>query len=159
MPASNLNAAFQFSRQFGVPLDSSFVFSTTAARSGYLTDVATSGIAYSGMIVADLETNKVYVLNSSRIWKEVGSINDTFGASNSGMLFKTGDNTFTVGGLDSGSNIGITNASGLAGNPTISLNSSVTGLSNLTSTSGIFSNKLAVSGSLTLNGRDITTSI
>lgn len=159
MSASNLNAAFQFSRQFGVPLDSSFVFSTTAARSNYLTDVTTSGIAYSGMIVADLETNKVYVLNSSRTWKEVGSINDTFGASNSGMLFKTGDNTFTVGGLDSGSNIVINNASGLTANPSISLSSSVTGLTNLTSTSGIFSNKLAVSGSLTLNGRDITTSL
>lgn len=150
----------QFIRNFPVPLDRDFVFATTAARHSYLTDYATSGVAYTGMIVADLQTNKVYVLNSSMAWQEVGiTVNETFGASNSGMLFKTGDNTFTVGGLNSGSNIGITNASGLAGNPTISLNSSVTGLNNLTSISGIFSNKLAVTGSLTLNGRDITTSI
>jgi formylglycine-generating enzyme required for sulfatase activity len=165
MPASNLNAAFQFSRQFGVPLDKDLVFATTNARNSYLTDAGTSGIAYTGMVVADLQTNKVYLLNSSRAWQEVGiSVNETFGASNSGMLFKTGDNTFAVRGLDSGSNITITNPSGLAANPSIALSSSVTGLTSLdattvTFTSGTVSSKLAVSGSLTLNGRDITTSI
>jgi formylglycine-generating enzyme required for sulfatase activity len=165
MPASNLNAAFQFSRQFGVPLDKDLVFATTNARNSYLTDAGTSGIAYTGMIVADLQTNKVYVLDSSRAWKEVGiTVNETFGASNSGMLFKTGDNTFAVRGLSSGNNIDITNPSGLAGNPSIALSSSVTGLTSLgattvTFTSGTVSSKLAVSGSLTLNGRDITTSI
>ena len=150
----------QFTRLFPVPLDPSLVFSTSLARSGYLTSPATSGVAYGGMIVSDLETNKVYVLGTGMVWQEVGiTVNETFGAATSGMLFKTGNNTFSVGGLSSGNNIVITNPSGIAGNPTISLNSSVTGLTNLTSISGIFSNKLAVSGSLTLNGRDITTNI
>lgn len=163
--ATLTNLSNQFARQFPVPIDRDFVFTTTSARNNYLTDASTSGIAYTGMIVADLQTNKVYLLNSSRAWQEVGiTVNETFGASNSGMLFKTGDNTFAVRGLSSGNNIEITNPSGLAGNPSIALSSSVTGLTSLgatsvTFTSGTVSSKLAVSGSLTLNGRDITTSI
>ena len=163
--ATLTNLSNQFARQFPVPIDRDFVFATTTARNNYLSDASTSGIAYTGMIVADLQTNKVYLLNSSRAWQEVGiSVNEVFGASNSGMLFKTGDNTFAVRGLSSGNNIEITNPSGLAGNPSIALSSSVTGLTSLgattvTFTSGTVSSKLAVSGSLTLNGRDITTSI
>jgi hypothetical protein len=163
--ATLTNLSNQFARAFPVPIDRDFVFTTTTARNNYLSDAGTSGIAYTGMIVADLETNKVYLLNSSRAWQEVGiSVNEVFGASNSGMLFKTGDNTFAVRGLSSGNNIEITNPSGLAANPSIALSSSVTGLISLsattvTFTSGTVSSKLAVSGSLTLNGRDITTSI
>jgi hypothetical protein len=150
MPASNVNAPFQFSRQFGVPLDSSFVFSTTAARSGYLTNSDTSGIAYTGMIVADLQTNKVYLLNSSRAWQEVGiSINETFGATNSGMLFKTGNNTFSVGGLSStNNNISITNPSGLGGNPTFGLNPSITGITSIT---GVNNFRIAASSGINID--------
>jgi hypothetical protein len=152
MSASNLNAAFQFSRQFGVPLDSSFVFSNTAARSDYLTNPNTSGIAYTGMIVADLQTNKVYILNSSRAWQEVGiTVNETFGASNSGILFKTGNNTFSVGGLSSGNNISITNPSGLAGNPTIGLSSSITGLNSI---SGVNEFRIGSNSGIVLDAGD-----
>ena len=160
----------QFIRQFGVPIDSTAVFPLSVGtyagftKEQYITNSATSGLAYSGMIIADLTVNKIYVLGASgnpatRGWIEVGAetVDDLF--STSGIMVKTGNNTFASRGLDSGSNIDITNASGLANNPIISLSTSVTGLSNLTSTSGVFSNKLAVSGSLTLNGRDITTSI
>jgi hypothetical protein len=153
----------QFIRNFPVPLDRDFVFATTAARTSYLTDSATSGIAYTGMIVADLQTNKVYVLNSSMAWQEVGvSVNETFGAANSGMLFKTGNNTFAVRGLSSGNNIVITNPSGLAGNPTIGLSSSITGLSSISgnnnfsivSYSGISIN--AGSGTVTVDDLTVT---
>jgi len=134
MPASPINLSAQFTRQFGVPIDRDFVFATTLARTGYLVDAATSGLAYTGMIVADLQTNKAYLLNSSRQWVEVGATaaNDLF--SGSGMLFRTGStqDTFKVGGLSSGNNIVITNPSGLsAGNPTIGLSSSLTGISSI----------------------------
>lgn len=136
MPASNLNAAFQFSRQFGVPLDKDFVFATTTARNNYLTDSATSGIAYTGMIVADLETNKAYLLNSSRQWVQVGeTIQEVFGTNSSGILIKTGTNSYRAGGLNAGSNINITNSSGISSNPTISLSGSLSNINSIT-TSG-----------------------
>ena len=151
MSASNLNAAFQFSRQFGVPLDKDFVFATTSDRDNYLID-SRSGIAYTGMIVADLQTNKVYILNSSRAWQEVGiTVNETFGASNSGILFKTGNNTFSVGGLSSGNNISITNPSGLAGNPTIGLSSSITGLNSI---SGVNEFRIGSNSGIVLDAGD-----
>jgi len=149
MPASNVSAFFKFDRQFGVPLDSSFVFQTTNARNNYLTDSATSGVAYTGMIVADLETNKVYMLNSSRAWQEVGiTVNETFGANNSGILFKTGNNTFNVGGLNSGANINITNPSGISANPTIALNS---GLSGISSISGVNNFRIAANSGIVID--------
>jgi formylglycine-generating enzyme required for sulfatase activity len=173
--ATRLGLSSQFIRNFPVPIDRDFVFPISYAgglltRDQYITDPRTSGLAYSGMIIADTTDNKVYFLGTSgnpatMAWREVGvSINEIFGAANSGMLFKTGDNTFAVRGLSSGNNIFITNPSGLAGNPTISLSTSVTGLNNLTSTnltmtSGVVTSRLAVSGLLTLNGRDITTDV
>lgn len=172
MPASNLNAPFQFSRQFGVPLDKDFVFQTSSARADYLTNPLTSGLAYIGMIVADVETNEVYVLDSSRQWKEVGvTVNETFGASSSGLLVKTGNNSFRVGGLDAGTNIGITNPSGLSSNPSINLSASLTGLNSIdviglngiSSSGGLvvrndatFYNNVNISGNLNLKGSQIT---
>lgn len=142
MPASNLNAAFQFSRQFGVPLDKDFVFQTSSARTNYLTNAATSGLAYVGMIVADAQTNEVYILDSNRNWKEVGvTVAETFGANNSGILIKSGVDSYRVGGLNSGSNINITNPSGLSANPTINLNTNLAGLASISV------NNLTVSGS------------
>ena len=161
MPFSVVPVGNQFARLFPVPIDQSFVFNTTAERTAY----ASSAVAYSGLVAADLQTNKVYILGSGMTWQQVGvTVNETFGAATSGMLFKTGNNTFSVGGLSSGNNILITDPSGLNGNPTIGLSSSVTGLNNLTSsnltiTSGVVTSRLAVSGLLTLNGRDITTNI
>lgn len=150
MPASNISAFFKFDRQFGVPLDSSFVFQTTSARNSYLTDSATSGIAYTGMIVADLETNKVYMLNSNRQWQDIASsgLGDIFGASNSGIMIKTGANTFSTGGLNSGANINITNSSGILGNPTIALNS---GLSGISSISGVNNFRIAANSGIVID--------
>lgn len=152
MPYTPVPVGNQFIRNFPVPLDRDFVFATTSARDSYLIDSATSGIAYTGMIVADLETNKAYLLDTNRQWVQVGqNLNEVFGASNSGILIKTGDNTFTVGGLGEGSNIDITNASGLAGNPTISLDPIVTGLTSL-EISGTGADALTVSGDATFAG-------
>lgn len=133
MPASNLNAAFQFSRQFGVPLDKDLVFTTTSARTSYLTDPSTSGIAYTGMIAADLQTNKAYLLNSNRQWVEIGASATDSLFSGSGLLFRrgSGENNFATGGLNSGNNIVITDPSGLAGNPSIGLSTSLTNLSSI----------------------------
>ena len=99
-------------------------------------------------------TNAVYI----QAFRYTGTTaNSAFAGT--GILVNDGSGVFSARTLSSGSNIVLSNANGKDGNPTIGLSSSVTGLTNLTSTSGIFSNKLAVSGSLTLNGRDITTSI
>ena len=172
--ATRISLSSQFIRNFPVPLDRDFVFPISYAgglltRDEYITDPRTSGLAYSGMIIADLTANKIYMLGTSgnpatRAWIEVGAetVDDLF--STSGIMVKTDNNTFASRGLDSGSNITITNPSGLAANPSIALSSSVTGLTSLsattvTFTSGTVGSKLAVSGSLTLNGRDITTSI
>lgn len=142
MPYTPVPVGNQFIRNFPVPLDRDFVFLTTDARNNYLTNSSTSGIAYTGMIVADLQTNKAYLLDSNRTWVEVGASAANSLFTGSGMLFRTGStqDTFKVGGLSSGNNIVISNPSGLSnGNPTIGLSSSLTGLS---SVSALNSNSL-----------------
>ena len=175
MPYTPVPVGNQFIRNFPVPLDRDFVFTSTSARNSYLTDSATSGIAYTGMIVADLEQNKAYLLDTNRQWVQVGqNLNEVFGANNSGILIKTGNNTFTTGGLNAGTNIGITNPSGILGNPVISVNTSMTGINSISgvnnfsisSASGININAgsgivnvddLSVSGTLYIGGGiDIT---
>lgn len=89
--------------------------------------------------------------------------------NNSGLLIYNGSSIYATGLLD-GNNINISNRSGLTSAPTINLNTSITGISKIESISGIFSgpivanngsitNSLTVSGSLTLNGRNITAEI
>lgn len=99
-----------------------------------------------------------YSINLSDRLQSVSNINTA------GFLVSNSTTGTVTRSLASGNNIDITNVNGSGGNPTISLSSNVTGLTNLSSTnlsitSGIVSSKLAVSGSLTLNGRDITTNI
>ena len=158
MPYTQVPVGNQFIRNFPVPLDRDFVFNTTEARNNYLTDSATSGIAYTGMIVADLETNRAYLLNSNREWIQVGEqINDIFGSSNSGILIKTGNNTFAVGGLEEGSNISISNPSGLAGNPVINVVSDLSGLASVAIT-GSASDALSITGGASIGGTLAATS-
>ena len=148
MAVSIIPVGNQFTRLYPVALDQSFVFNTTAEREAY----ASSPVAYSGLVAADLQTNKVYILGSGMTWQQVGvTVNETFGASNSGMLFKTGDNTFAVRGLSSGNNISITNPSGLDGNPTIGLSSSITGLNSI---SGVDNFTIASNSGINLNAGD-----
>ena len=144
----------QFVRQFAVPIDSTAVFPLVAGpyagftKQDYITDPRTSGLAYVGMIVADTSDNEVYILDSNRQWKDVGvTLNESFGVNNSGLLVKTGDNTFRVGGLDAGNNIGITNPSGLTSNPIINLSSSLSGLASIEVTG---SDGISSSGTLTV---------
>jgi hypothetical protein len=60
----------QFERQYSGPLDVNQVFNTTSERNNYLS----SPLRYGGQIVSDLETDKVYVLNSSEdAWIEIGT--------------------------------------------------------------------------------------
>ena len=146
--ATRIGLSSQFIRNFPVPIDRDFVFPISYAgglltRDEYITDARTSGLAYSGMIIADLTANKIYMLGTSgnpatRAWLEVGaeSVDDLF--STSGIMVKTGNNTFASRGIDSGSNINITNASGLAANPIISLSTSVTGISSISADTGVF---------------------
>lgn len=132
MPVTVVPVGNQFTRNFPVPLDKSFVFSTTQERLNY----ASNPVAYSGLVAADLETNKVYVLGSGNVWVEVGTstLNDSF--TGSGILFKTANNTFKTGGLASGNNITISNPSGLTANPTIGLSSNITGITSITGVNG-----------------------
>jgi hypothetical protein len=92
-----------------------------------------------------------------------------YNLNNSGLLIYNGSSIYATGLLD-GSNINISNRSGLTSAPSINLSSSITGISKIESVSGIFSgpivanngsitNSLNVSGSLTLNGRNITADI
>ena len=60
----------QFERQYSGPLDQDQVFTTTSARLTYLTNP----LRYSGQIVSDLQTQKIYQLNTAKdTWIEIGS--------------------------------------------------------------------------------------
>lgn len=59
----------QYKRQDSVPLDIDMTFSSTAARTAYLT----SPRRYAGMLVVDLQEDKAYLLNSTRTaWVPIG---------------------------------------------------------------------------------------
>lgn len=73
----------------------------------------------------------------------------------SGLLVRTAgpDNngTFAARSISEGSNISVSNGNGIAGNPTVSLNTSLTGLSNVKSTNLYTSNIFVTEGENTLN--------
>lgn len=67
--ASNIIFPLQFERQYSGPLDIHQTFNTTVDRNTYLTNP----LRYAGQVVSDLETNKLYQLNSTLDeWLEVG---------------------------------------------------------------------------------------
>ena len=161
----------QFVRNFPVPLDRDFVFDTTQAREGYLTNPNTSGIAYSGLIAADNETKKAYLLTNtddSLAWVEIGAdtTNDLFVGT--GIMVKSGENAFRVAELVEGNNISIQNKEATTANPIIGLSKSltnldsinVTGLTNGISSSGgifvsgdsTFYNNVGITGNLNVSG-------
>jgi len=75
----------QFKRQFAAPVDVDQVFSTTAARTAYLTNPR----RYPGMIVSDLETQLAYQLNTAgSAWIALGG---SGGGSVDTMEFAPGD--------------------------------------------------------------------
>lgn len=108
------NLARPYSRSFKGPIDTSLVFSTTAARTGWLSTTEGIAIGYSGMIVSDLQTNKAYMLSSSNTWIEITSSNavETTGNQNiSGVktfvnrpIFNSG---ISVSGVTASSNSGL----------------------------------------------------
>lgn len=55
------NSYTQFKRSYAGPIDLDSVFETTALRLAYLNDYR----RYAGQIVADLETENIYVLNAA----------------------------------------------------------------------------------------------
>jgi hypothetical protein len=60
----------QFERQYSGPLDQDQVFTTTSDRLTYLTNP----LRYAGQIVSDLQTQKIYQLNTAKdTWIEIGS--------------------------------------------------------------------------------------
>ena len=67
------NLARSYSRSFKGPIDESLVFNTSAERTQWLQTPQGIAIAYTGMIVSDIETNKAYILNSSNTWQELAS--------------------------------------------------------------------------------------
>ena len=161
----------QFVRNFPVPLDRDFVFDTTQAREGYLTNPNTSGIAYSGLIAADNQTKKAYLLTNTDAglaWVEIGAdtTNDLFVGS--GIMVKSGENSFRVAELVEGNNISIQNKEATTANPIIGLSKSltnldsinVTGLTNGISSSGgifvsgdsTFYNNVGITGNLNVTG-------
>jgi hypothetical protein len=162
--ATRTNLSNQFIRQFPVPIDRDFVFDTTDQRENYLTNPATSGIAYSGMIVADNEKKKAYILTvnaqSELTWEEIGAstVGDLF--TGSGIMVKTADDSYRVASLSQGANIDITNSSGIIGDPVIGLSASLTGLNSIgvtgqgisVSGNSTFYNNVNVTGDLTLGG-------
>ena len=68
--ASKIIFPLQFERQYNAPLDIHQTFDTTADRNSYLTNP----LRYSGQVVSDSETNKLYQLDSTLTkWLEVGA--------------------------------------------------------------------------------------
>jgi len=60
----------QFERQYSGPLDQDQVFTNTSDRLTYLTNP----LRYAGQIVSDLQTQKIYQLNTAKdTWIEIGS--------------------------------------------------------------------------------------
>jgi len=119
MPYKQIPVGNQFIRNFPVPIDRDFVFDTTTQRQDYLTNPDTSGLAYSGMIVADNEQKKAYILTvngaNQLAWEEIGAstVGDLF--SGSGIMVKTGEDSYRLASLSQGANIDITNPSGIIG--------------------------------------------
>jgi hypothetical protein len=85
------NLAQPYNRSFKGPIDSSLVFASTTARTNWLATPEGLAIAYSGMIVSDLETNKAYILDSSNQWQELAS--SQLATSSISGLVKLFDNT------------------------------------------------------------------
>ena len=146
----------QFVRNFPVPLDRDFVFDTTQARAEYLTNPNTSGIAYSGLIAADNETKKAYLLTNTDdglAWVEIGAdtTNDLFVGS--GIMVKSGENSFRVAELAEGDNITIDNKKAITANPTIGLSKSLTNLDSINVTG--LTNGISSSGGIFVSGDSI----
>jgi hypothetical protein len=78
-----INEATQYRREYPGPIDIDTVFDTTAERMAYLGN----NFRYAGQIVADLQTQKAYMLNTARnAWIEISG-----GGGGGGVQSVTGD--------------------------------------------------------------------
>jgi hypothetical protein len=76
-------------------------------------------------------------------------------SSSSGFVVKTGINNYTTRYISNGSNINISYADGVSGNPTISLSGNLDLIQNITSTGNLRANSGIFTSGITLNGTGV----
>jgi hypothetical protein len=116
--------------------------------------IVPSGSGVSATLVS-ASSGSYYSINLNEKLRDIAAL------SSQGFIVNNGASDVYERTLASGSNILLTNANGVAGNPTISLNSSLTGISNISATGGLtisggagqvtVDDDLTVTGLLTVN--------